>query len=374
MKSFIITVASLIISAVLVLCVCMYFIWDKNAGKTAPIVNDVIDEVSTVPTPEKDKPSQEELRAKFSAMYEINEADNSITVISEEYLKVYWAMNSIKESVRSLSVDEVLYIIQDSIDIFYRYDRVILGSFVAESNAPWRFPYFEEEAWYAPVRNQYENVKQIYEIILYRIRMLSSPTAVLEGIPEMHYSHVLKSFYIPGFSDETDREALVNEFIETSIPFELDFFRLDESDDGDGKVISLYSGGVRTQVYPTLEMEEKNKVVLTSSNSTESYIVLNMLNRTFRFKIDVTKRSSCSGSFEIDGDVLKLNCTRYYPSNQHESYFISSYTYIFRSNGNSFRFDSGHSKVDWWLDMSKLEAGSIFTTDNAEFKALFNKE
>ena len=71
--------------------------------------------------------SQEDLKEKFSAMYDFSHGDNTISVISEVYLlQDFWGSGNEKEVTHSLSIAEVLYIIQDSIRIYNEYDTVIL--------------------------------------------------------------------------------------------------------------------------------------------------------------------------------------------------------------------------------------------------------
>jgi len=72
---------------------------------------------------------QELLAEKFSAMYEIDEENNAITVISRDYYESYWAEKNGKAEIVSLTSDEVLFIIQDSINLYCKYDKIILNIF-----------------------------------------------------------------------------------------------------------------------------------------------------------------------------------------------------------------------------------------------------
>lgn len=176
---------------------------------------------------EGDAPTaQDTLQAKFEAMYDISEDGKTITVISEEYLNDYWQSNYEKEVIRSLTTEEVYFIIQDSIRIYMEYDKVILtafGSFSSIMQVAERFPYVEGQEVCRSVTSHLGRDKiesDIYAIILYRLKALSSPKAFFTGEeailfvgghPGVYSSMIAwTTFYIPGFSDNTEREYILS--------------------------------------------------------------------------------------------------------------------------------------------------------------------
>ena len=106
----------------------------------SPIVTPDFVELQSDPDLTEPPVSQEELKAKFSAMYAFSKGNKTVSVISETYLKDFWSSNYEKEVVHSLSISEILYIIQDSIRIYNEYDTIILAGFSADTpNASIRF-------------------------------------------------------------------------------------------------------------------------------------------------------------------------------------------------------------------------------------------
>lgn len=117
-------------------------------------------------------------------MYDISEDGKSITVISKQYLEEYWQNNYEKEEIRSLSIEEVYFIIQDSIRIYFGYDQVELLAFEPFSNDPEmrnRIPTVKEKLIITKslqtesIYYHEEDMVAIYSIILYRLMALSSP-------------------------------------------------------------------------------------------------------------------------------------------------------------------------------------------------------
>ena len=168
--------------------------------------------------------AQDSMQARFAAMYEISEDGKTITVISEAFLDEYWH----ELTPRSLSTDEVYYIIQDSIRIYAQYDTVILsgfGSFAEDSRHAYIVPYIREDVVIKTQPDEipyYErdDIEAIYEIILYRLKALSSPKAFFTGEEAMLSagkepginSTMLPwtTFYIPDYSKSTNRDYILS--------------------------------------------------------------------------------------------------------------------------------------------------------------------
>ena len=182
----------------------------SNAGTIHPL--DFI-ETQIDPTLQDTPVSQEELKAKFSAMYDFSKGNNAITVISETYLEDFWRSNEEREVVHSLTIPEVLYIIQDSIRIYNEYDTIILQGFSAASS---RVPALEQQTIIPALDDRDHAREDVRKIIQYRLQALSSPKAFftveemmeyrkadLEAIPDICREVF---FYIPNYSADTNRD------------------------------------------------------------------------------------------------------------------------------------------------------------------------
>lgn len=173
---------------------------------------------------------QELLLEKFSAMYEIDEENNAITVISRDYYESYWAEKNGKAEIVSLTSDEVLFIIQDSINLYCKYGKIILNIFDGSSDkASYEiipltgdtiggrfFPAVERdggiEEWM---------LDDISRIIIHRISSLSSPEAFISCKELAEYADVkvgnsldyyLSKLYFPGLKDMKEREDILEEY------------------------------------------------------------------------------------------------------------------------------------------------------------------
>ena len=221
-------------------------------------------------------PTQDSMQTKFEAMYDISEDGKTITVISEDYLKAYWKSNYEKEVIRSLTAEEVYFIIRDSIRIYSEYDRVILAGFdsvPSDRRVAERFPLVEAQEIRRPVTSLFDRdrvKKDIHTIILYRLRALSSPGAFFTGTEAIRfcggdpvtyngpYSETV--FYIPGYSETTDRD-----YILSVCGGSADFTDLNRFSDlfavsalGEPVIeFSSVANGSSVKVYPTAEMESR---------------------------------------------------------------------------------------------------------------------
>ena len=117
---FLTTVVSILIVSMLILAGCMQVL-SQNDSEPKDYDMDIVSQTVAESKPEditKDPPvAQNDMQKKFSDMSEISEDGRSITVITEEYLNNYWQENKSKQV--ALSAAEVLYIIQDSIKIYF---------------------------------------------------------------------------------------------------------------------------------------------------------------------------------------------------------------------------------------------------------------
>lgn len=330
-KFFTIVISLLLLSAI-ILTGCMYAIaadngemksYDLNGQKDNSETNnqedqkepenDAVDNDSDQNTPEGKDPSanvpdpdpglgdiiiedgpatQASLKAKFEAMYEISEDGKTITVISEDYLNNYWRSNYEKEVIHSLTTEEVYFIIQDSIRIYEEYDEVVLTGFASVSSmmqVAERFPFVKDKA----IKTQpnvtpyyeWDDTEAIYEIILYRLKALSSPKAFFTGEEAMLSvgkepminSTMLPwtTFYIPNYSESTNRDYILNVVgygsAMNSTVIEDEFSELFSFCNKNGAYINFESKSYEqsTKIFPTAEMEssQANKVVAIEDRS-----------------------------------------------------------------------------------------------------------
>ena len=280
-KFFTIVISLLLLSSI-ILTGCMYAIaadngemkpYDLNGQKEN---NDSLDGNIVADAPQGQKP----LQAKFEAMYEISEDGKTITVISADYLNNYWRSNYEKEVIHSLTTEEVYFIIQDSIRIYEEYDEVVLTGFASVSSmmqVAERFPFVEGKT----IKTQpdvtpyydWDDTEAIYEIILYRLKALSSPKAFFTGEEAIRSvgrepgidSTTLPwtTFYIPNYSENTDRSTVLKAIGYAVIP-NIDYHVDVISDlfsfcNKNGAYINFESktNGQTTKVYPTVELDNK---------------------------------------------------------------------------------------------------------------------
>lgn len=173
-----------------------------------------------------DMPAQQpDLQKKFSAMYDISEDNKTITVISKQYLDDFWHSNYAKEVPHSLTTEEVHFIIEDSIRIYTQYEKVVLTGFSSVSSnkqVAERFPYIESQEICRSATSPSNSKKMeadIYTIIMYRLKALSSPKAFFTGEEAIRFagedplvcSTMLpwSTFYIPDYSERTNRDYIL---------------------------------------------------------------------------------------------------------------------------------------------------------------------
>lgn len=280
-KFFTIVISLLLLSSI-ILTGCMYAIAADNGEMKPYDLNGQKENsdcsggniVEDAPLP------QQSLQAKFEAMYEISEDGKTITVISEDYLNNYWRSNYEKEVIHSLTTEEVYFIIQDSIRIYEEYDEVVLTGFASVSSmmqVAERFPFVKDKVikTQPDVTPYYEwdDTEAIYEIILYRLKALSSPEAFFTGEEAMLSagkepminSTMLPwtTFYIPNYSESTNRDYILsvvgygNSMNSTVI--EDEFSELFSFCNKNGAYIYFESKNYEqsTKIYPTVELDNK---------------------------------------------------------------------------------------------------------------------
>lgn len=262
-------VSSLLLVSMLVLAGCMYAIAAKN-GERKPYnlngqkINFASSGGNIV---EGDAPlAQASMQAKFEAMYDISGDGKSITVISKDYLDGFWLSNYEKEVIHSLTVEEVYYIIQDSLRVYYEYETVILPGFGSVSSVKEvadRFPFVEAQEICTDKASGLERDKVISDIraiIMYRLTVLSSPKAFFTGAEAIIYCggepaayngmYPETIFYIPDYSEKTDRDYILSIMGGTTNFTDLERFSDLFVVSSLGVEFSSISNGSTTKVFP----------------------------------------------------------------------------------------------------------------------------
>ena len=282
-KFFTIVISLLLLSSI-ILTGCMYAIAADNGEMKPYDLNGQKENndssggniVEDAPLP------QQSLQAKFEAMYEISEDGKTITVISKDYLNDYWRSNYEKEVIHSLTTEEVYFIIQDSIRIYEEYDEVVLTGFASISSmmqVAERFPFVKDEV----IKTQpdvtpyydWDDTEAIYEIILYRLKALSSPQAFFTGEEAIlsvgeepgPNSTMLPwtTFYIPNYSKSTNRDYILSVVgygsAMNSTVIEDEFSELFGFCNKYEATITFASktNAQSTKIYPTVELDNKTK-------------------------------------------------------------------------------------------------------------------
>ncbi|MBR5273364.1 MAG: hypothetical protein IKU25_08265 [Clostridia bacterium] len=353
---FFIIVISLIILSIAIVVGGMHII-AANTGKrpnspTAPDFNTPGGNANP-PAVNLDTPAtQDSLKVKFEAMYDVN--GDTITVISENYLRNYWQD---KDKIRSLTTKEVYFIIQDSIRIYSEYDTVILPSlepFVKDEyyNASMRHPFgsdFRETVTIRTRPNQVisyneSDITAIYTIIMYRLKALSSPEAFFMGneaiihaggIPELDSSLLSRTlFYIPAYSENTDRNhilSVVGSRTEAT------------GDEGFSDLFTMYYWGeaeikfasmqtwIISQAYPTAEIENNfNGTYIASSDGLQFIFTLDR-NGKFTLKMNDDSSDELTGYYEmLDSGLLLYNADFRYSFD-----YVDGVGYRYRENISS---------------------------------------
>lgn len=278
----------LLLASSIVLSGCMYAIAAENGDAKVYDMGSQISSGSNVIIGDDTPIAQTDLQKKFWYMYDISEDGKSITVISKQYLEEYWQNNYEKEEIRSLSIEEVYFIIQDSIRIYFEYDQVELLAFEPFSNDPEtrnRIPTVKEKLIITKslktesIYYHEEDMVAIYSIILYRLMALSSPEAFFTGAEAIRFvgddPNLISSrypetkFYIPDYSEDTVREdvlkAMGSNNDSGNLQREVELFAITPN-----KIptISFWpqDTNVETKVYPTVEMDEEYSGVYSTTS------------------------------------------------------------------------------------------------------------
>jgi len=347
----------LLLASSIVLTGCMYAIAAENGYAKVYNMGSQISADSNIIVDDDTPTSQSELQKKFSAMYDIGENGKTVTVISSDYLNNYWQSNYEKEVIHSLTTEEVYYIIQDSIRIYMEYDKVILTGFGPVSSTiqdAKRFPYVERREICRFEASTLDQIKaDIYSIIIYRLQVLSSPESFFTGEDAILfvggnpgiYSTMIAwtKFYIPDYSDNTDREYILS-VVGKSVKKNDEHIDLDKFSDlfgfcnKNGASISFKSK-INEQSIDIFPTDEINKLPVSDRLETDKGDATNNPNtditdipgldetNTPYFKIDTTS-GKCS-LVSSNGSKVEAEGTYIQEGNVYILYFDGDYQYLF---------------------------------------------
>ncbi len=390
LKFFTIVISVLLLSAIILTgCMCAIAAdngemktYDLNRQNSHSSGGNIVEDAPT---------AQDSLQTKFEEMYDISEDGKTITVISKDYLSNYWQSNNEKEVIKSLTTEEVYFIIQDSIRIYEEYDKVLLPGFDSISSIPFvtmQFPFFvnDDIITTKSMDIQYyheEDIHGIYAIIMYRLTALSSPKAFFTGAEAIRFNgrdpmsynsqYPETVFYIPGYSETTDRDYILSmhggktDFADPDRYSDLFWV----SDGNKGKSVIEFSSksNNRTRVYPTVEMENKYSGFYTTTPGGYEYdnngkqpvekvygpfFILNRSlngNSGFTLSLDSSMSGAISGHYMKMDNKLLLVCGK----------GSTNYSFVFYyQEGEGYRYSKEESVPPSGYD---FEDGTMFYFD-----------
>lgn len=360
----------LLLASSIVLTGCMYAIAAENGDAKVYDMGSQISADGNIIVDDDTPTSQTELQKKFSAMYDISEDGETITVISKEYLSEFWYSNYEKEVIHSLTTEEVYFIIQDSIRIYMEHDKVILtgfGSVSSNKQVAERFPYLDGAELSSRSekssldREKIEN--DIHTIIMYRLRALSSPKAFFTGADAIRFvggdtsayngMYPETVFYIPGYSANTDRDYILSIMGGNSNFTDLEKFTdlFEVSVEGGINIrFSSVVNGSTTEVYPTediyrvpvpdgLETSKDNNVV-NKPDPDKNNAPVEEKNNLYYFKLDTLNAKSSlmasNGKTEAEGTYAN-------EGDAHILAFDGDFQYVLYYNGKEYVYAKGES-------------------------------
>ncbi len=337
---FFITVASLLLTSSVILTGCMFAVGESEITTQAYDMGSQLADVSSGIIDNSPIP-QTELDKKFWSMYEIDEANGAITVITKEAHEKYLSSFAGADEYPSLTVEEVLYIVNDSVRIYKEYDTIILTELKIQMALhtcmmeliPGQVITHEGGIEYL---SGTDDKKAVYDIIMYRLRALSTPKAFISadyairyaGGDPMTYSSMYpqSEFYIPNYSKNTDLHSVLYYFgnhkdaiDKEQMPpyFTVNSFSSDR--------ITLAANGAVSDVYP---VNEQKMLVNTSFSASYFYgipedprcgltqkfeLVLDPHSGSFSFTLtedrDIFAQPSLTqmpGRFKIEGNSIYL--------------------------------------------------------------------
>ncbi len=293
-------------------------------------------ESSHMPSDGYNPPSLEDdpIAKKFSEMSVVDTSSRTITVISEEYLTKMWVTDFYDGKIYSLSAEEVKYIIEDSVRIYSEYDTIILNHFFLNHTPEMcsQYPYiFEKTIRKSDQKSRHEDLQAIYDIIRYRLEALSSPDAFIGDVgsfnsgywnncfahsDESAKEHIDARYYIPDYSENTDREALLAYFKgDMSLPApDFDYFNIYRSYTPVIEFISKV--GAKKHIFPSEIMTGDIISLQTETPKGDLFLTLDTLFHKFTLQLGTNILMKDMGQYSYDEKGLLIlygshDATRY---------------------------------------------------------------
>ena len=382
-------VISLLLLSSVILAGCMYIIASDN-GEMKPydlnvqkknsngLGGNVVEDAPTAQLP---------LMSKFSKY--VHEEGNMVTVFTEEQ---YSELKSVRENGKRvpLSYEEVLYLIDDSINLYFTYDKICLNNADTDDFLPLNLtfsviqnsgsciiePYhgdFSEFLKYEDALARYDNmIDEIYTLIYYRIYMHDAgftdiardlndvivPAARLSFYEDLEYlnTDLLTNIYQMLSIDSStvggteNGDKLASEFQKV---VEFDPNKKNQSLDAPILFTETWHNtrqfyicdrnSLRQIIYPTKEltaMKPQYAVTYQADNEgkPKPIVYLNYLNGDARISDGREFSFSIPGRFSLKDGVLKVY------SGESES--NSKYQYVFHETDEGFVFSAANSKID----------------------------
>ncbi len=336
--------------------------------------------------PEKPLVPLKPMEQRFADMSVIDAQNSRITVISKDYLDSYW--QDYKEGeIRSLTAEEVLYLIEDSVRLYHTYKTVVLEPYTPPINledakgipvgtysdklykqihGSMQRLYFDKYPdgviqTYVdyPAVNDDDEQEAVHAIILYRIAMLSSPEVFVSSGEAMLYvgddpgkysSYVGSTIcYIPGFSSETDRTSVLVQLgagaDAVADPEKLvDYFCLTVRRAGMMKANS--KDGTQTNLYPTAEQQaaweaDVDYVFVNESEPKDYTLTLHEQDNRFTLTYTGEKPDTITGTYVMHLNSIELRMV--IPETGDDS---KLYTYmLYRTFDGGYYYSLAHSLI-----------------------------
>ncbi len=384
--TFPITVTCILLASAVLLTGCMFAVAESK-GTPKPYTTEIAEQIvaenssdNSVIDPEPPVP-QSEMQKKFG-VYLHGQKNNTVQIFSEEQYDELKAVRDRGERI-PLTYDEVLYLISDSINLYFKYDTVVLTQAIVDRIAPLQYygiystnalsldTYhgdYSEQAELSDAYKQYnDTVRDIWMIVFYRLYVHDAGLEYIDRITDAEGNE--HSFFVPAsgssifpnilllsldgstVSGDENREKLQRELGKYLPPSSekssladtpsqpltapLVFIKLDDILPSDFSISIISPELLQKQtVFPTAELiarQPEKELSLTASMTVDGGLrPLLWLDRTtgrFAMIRDASISFAVAGKFTEEGDYLTL-----YPENMDAS-DVGTYTYVFYKQG-----------------------------------------
>ncbi len=337
-------IASMILVASMLLVGCISIFAEDNGAEKPYMSNAIGDKaITSIPS------SQSKLKEKFDSMSNKSEDKSEIELITQEYISGFWKTIGEKNKPVSLTKDEVLYIVQDSVNLYYNggYEKIILPAYSAGEAKNGIIPNVSEKVYTVSGKQPRTDIENIHGIISHRLRLLSSPSAFVKFCKE-------DSYYIPEISSNTDlRTSLENGAQLASADSSSTYFIISNVGEVYTGEIALVNGEKKTAVFPSEEMLRPYKSFLFGKDGEAGpYIYIDLVSGYARTNAMYAMSTALFADIERKDNELILTFNGYRDG--------ETPVYVFKKEGNSF-ISTSDGPYKW------LNKGATFSTDETAF-------